>query len=71
VEEFKKLLSAEVGKAMKELGSLREERKTLEHQISDLFALKAKHGGSQVSLACRLGREVGLMGRLGHQHRGL
>jgi len=51
VEEFKKTLSAEVGKAMKELGQLREERKTLEHQISDLFALKAKHGGRVVSVS--------------------
>ncbi len=29
---------------MKELGQMREQRKALEHQISDLFALKAKHG---------------------------
>ena len=49
VEEFKKLLSAEVHKSMKELGTLREERKALEHQISDLFALKAKFGGADVS----------------------
>jgi len=34
---------------MKELGQLREERKTLEHQISDLFALKTKYGGRDVS----------------------
>lgn len=53
VEEFKKTLSAEVGKAMKELGQLREERKALEHQISDLFALKAKHGGRDVSCLSR------------------
>lgn len=43
-EEFKKLLSAEVHKSMKELGQMREQKKALEHQISDLFALKAKHG---------------------------
>lgn len=45
MEEFKKLLSTEVHKSMKELGEMREERKALEHQISDLFALKAKFGG--------------------------
>jgi hypothetical protein len=56
VEEFKKLLSAEVGKAMKELGELRAERKALEHQISDLFALKAKHGGD-VSGASETGKD--------------
>ncbi len=44
IEEFKKLLSAEVHKSMKELGQMREQKKALEHQISDLFALKAKHG---------------------------
>ena len=43
VEEFKKLLSTEVHKSMKELGQMREQKKALEHQISDLFALKAKH----------------------------
>jgi len=55
VEEFKKLLSTEVHKSMKELGKMREEKKALEHQISDLFALKAKHGagsGNNVSEAC-------------------
>jgi hypothetical protein len=29
---------------MKDLGKMREEKKALEQQISDLFALKAKHG---------------------------
>ena len=43
IEEFKKLLSLEVHKSMKELGQMREQKKALEHQISDLFALKAKH----------------------------
>ncbi|WWC90564.1 uncharacterized protein L201_005500 [Kwoniella dendrophila CBS 6074] len=45
VEEFKKLLSTEVNKSMAELGQMREEKKVLEQQISDLFALMAKHGG--------------------------
>ncbi|ORY35687.1 hypothetical protein BCR39DRAFT_511504 [Naematelia encephala] len=44
IDEFKKLLSAEVHKSMKELGEMREQKRALEHQISDLFALKAKHG---------------------------
>ncbi|KAL7422370.1 hypothetical protein Q5752_003016 [Cryptotrichosporon argae] len=46
VEEFKKLLSAEVNKSMRELGRVREEKKALQQEISDLFALKAKHGAS-------------------------
>ncbi|WWC71362.1 uncharacterized protein I206_105317 [Kwoniella pini CBS 10737] len=45
VEEFKKLLSTEVNRSMAELGQMREEKKVLEQQISDLFALMAKHGG--------------------------
>ncbi|WRT68602.1 uncharacterized protein IL334_005580 [Kwoniella shivajii] len=45
VEEFKKLLSTEVHRSMAELGQMREEKKVLEQQISDLFALMAKHGG--------------------------
>lgn len=44
VEEFKKALGAEVHKSMAELGRMREEKKALEQNISDLFALKAKHG---------------------------
>ncbi|WVQ79717.1 hypothetical protein IAT38_001817 [Cryptococcus sp. DSM 104549] len=44
VEEFKRLLSVEVNKSMSELGRVREEKRALEQQISDLFALKAKHG---------------------------
>jgi uncharacterized protein (UPF0335 family) len=44
VEEFKKALGAEVHKSMTELGRMREEKKALEQNISDLFALKAKHG---------------------------
>ena len=43
VEEFKKVLGGEVSKAMSELGRMREEKRALEQQISDLFALKAKH----------------------------
>ena len=48
MEEFKKVLSTEVHRSMQELGQLREQKRALEHQISDLFALKAKHssGGS-------------------------
>lgn len=44
MEEFKKALGAEVHKSMTELGRMREEKKALEQNISDLFALKAKHG---------------------------
>lgn len=64
VEEFKKALGAEVHKSMAELGRMREEKKALEQNISDLFALKAKHGTmsrSNVSiphlgLSCRVMR---------------
>lgn len=49
VEEFKKLLGTEVAKSMQELGQMREEKKALEQNISDLFALKAKHGMSSRS----------------------
>ena len=49
VEEFKKALGAEVSKSMTELGRMREEKKALEQNISDLFALKAKHGMSSRS----------------------
>ena len=55
VEEFKKALGAEVHKSMAELGRMREEKKALEQNISDLFALKAKHGmasRSNVSPLC-------------------
>ena len=34
---------------MTELGRMREEKKALEQNISDLFALKAKHGMSSRS----------------------
>lgn len=43
IEEFKKVLATEVGKAMSELGNVKAEKQALEQQISDLFALKAKH----------------------------
>ncbi|OCF38674.1 hypothetical protein I317_07551 [Kwoniella heveanensis CBS 569] len=55
VEEFKKLLSAEVNRSMAELGQMREEKKVLEQQISDLFALMAKHGGGKKSKSTGLG----------------
>lgn len=48
VDEFKRSLSGEVAKSMNELGKMREQRKALEHQIADLFALKAKHNGDTV-----------------------
>lgn len=35
---------------MRELGTLREQKKALEHRIADLFALIAKHGEEGVSL---------------------
>ncbi|WVQ72027.1 hypothetical protein IAR50_001571 [Cryptococcus sp. DSM 104548] len=44
IEEFKKLLNVEVNRSMNELGKVREEKRALEQQIADLFALKAKHG---------------------------
>lgn len=37
------MLATEVNKAMGELGQVRAEKQALEQQISDLFALKAKH----------------------------
>lgn len=37
------MLATEVNKAMGELGHVRAEKQALEQQISDLFALKAKH----------------------------
>nr|ODN94505.1 hypothetical protein L204_04638 [Cryptococcus depauperatus CBS 7855] len=50
IEGFKKMLNAEVNKSMSELGRVREEKRALEQQISDLFALKAKHGVSTLKI---------------------
>jgi uncharacterized protein (UPF0335 family) len=36
---------------MTELGRMREEKKALEQNISDLFALKAKHGMERGSVS--------------------
>lgn len=44
VDEYKTALSQEVQRSIRELGQMREQKKVLEHQIADLFALKAKHG---------------------------
>ncbi|RSH81638.1 uncharacterized protein EHS24_007817 [Apiotrichum porosum] len=49
VDEFKKVLSSEVSRSINELGKMREEKKALEHQIADLFALKVKHGDNASS----------------------
>jgi hypothetical protein len=49
VEEFKKALTQETQRSLKELGQMREQKKALEQQIADLFALKAKHS-DEVSL---------------------
>jgi hypothetical protein len=49
VDEFKKALTTETQRSLKELGTMREQKKALEHQIADLFALKAKHGDDIVS----------------------
>lgn len=49
VDEFKKALTNEVSQSMRELGTLREQKKALEHRIADLFALIAKHGEEGVS----------------------
>lgn len=43
VEEFKKVLSQEVSRSMADLGRMREEKKALEHQIAELFAIKVKN----------------------------
>jgi len=43
VNEFKAALATETQRSLKELGMMREQKKVLEHQIADLFALKAKH----------------------------
>lgn len=51
VEEFKKVLATEVNRSMTELGRMREEKKALEQNISDLFALKAKHGMERGSVS--------------------
>lgn len=39
---------------MNELGKVREEKRALEQQISDLFALKAKHGVRTLGLLYNL-----------------
>jgi hypothetical protein len=52
IDEFKNLLSQEVNRAISELGEMREQKMALEHQISDLFALKAKHAPGQPVVSC-------------------
>lgn len=53
MDEFKNLLSQEVRRAISELGQMREQKMALEHQISDLFALKAKHATGGVPTVSR------------------
>ncbi|CEL58808.1 hypothetical protein RSOLAG1IB_08837 [Rhizoctonia solani AG-1 IB] len=43
VEEFKKQLTHEVLALTDEVGRLREERKTIQHQIAQLFLIKSEH----------------------------
>ncbi|KAG8679753.1 hypothetical protein FRC11_003330, partial [Ceratobasidium sp. 423] len=43
VEEFKKQLTHEVLALTDEVGKLREERKTIQHQIAQLFLVKSEH----------------------------
>ncbi|CAE6419436.1 unnamed protein product [Rhizoctonia solani] len=43
VEEFKKQLTHEVLALTDEVGRLREERKTIQHQIAQLFLVKSEH----------------------------
>ncbi|CAE6508895.1 unnamed protein product [Rhizoctonia solani] len=43
VEEFKKQLTHEVLALTDEVGRLREERKTIQHQIAQLFMVKSEH----------------------------
>jgi hypothetical protein len=42
IEEFKNMLSTEVSRNMQELTQMREQKRTLELQLSDYFALMAK-----------------------------
>ena len=44
VEEFKKQLLPEVRGLVKEIGDLREQKRGLQHEISELFAIKSKQG---------------------------
>lgn len=42
IEEFKNMLNTEVSRNMQELTQMREQKRTLELQLSDYFALMAK-----------------------------
>ncbi|TIA88121.1 hypothetical protein E3P99_02781 [Wallemia hederae] len=44
VDEFKKQLMPEVRGLVKEIGDLREQKRGLQHEISELFAIKSKQG---------------------------
>ena len=44
VDEFKKQLMPEVRGLVKEIGDLREQKRGLQHEISELFATKSKQG---------------------------
>lgn len=49
------MLNTEVSKTMRELTEMREQKRALELQISDYFALMAKSKGSDPStVSCRL-----------------
>jgi hypothetical protein len=42
-EDLKKILSKEVSAMFDDVGKIREAKRALEHEISDLFSIKAKH----------------------------
>ncbi|KAF8308980.1 hypothetical protein DL93DRAFT_2063403, partial [Clavulina sp. PMI_390] len=44
LDEFSKALSAEVRILLKEVGKLREEKRSLQHELGSLLALKSQYG---------------------------
>ncbi|BGP41725.1 hypothetical protein JCM10449v2_005716 [Rhodotorula kratochvilovae] len=46
VKDFRGQLTSEVQRMFKEVGKLRDEKKTLQTEIADLMAFQAKHGGA-------------------------
>ncbi|BGP26094.1 hypothetical protein JCM10295v2_005037 [Rhodotorula toruloides] len=46
VKDFRGQLTSEVQRMFKEVGKLRDEKKTLQSEIAELMAFQAKHGGS-------------------------
>ncbi|KDN44252.1 hypothetical protein K437DRAFT_263287 [Tilletiaria anomala UBC 951] len=54
-EELKKVLGRDVQRMFEEVGRIRETKRALEHEIGELFALKAKYFGSSVFKAAPAG----------------